>query len=68
MKLEAQEKMRSDRVVKVEPDPCWDHHSAKHEPLLVNMSWEIIAIHITDQYPEVAQEMANNQDFEDMTN
>ena len=55
-------------MVKVEPDPCWDHHSAKHEPLLVNMSWEIIAIHITDQYPEVAQEMANNQDFEDMTN
>ena len=23
MKLEAQEKMRSDRVVKVEPDPCF---------------------------------------------
>ena len=42
--------------------------SAKHEPLLVNISCEIIAIHITDQYPEVAQEMANNQDFEDMTN
>ena len=29
---------------------------------------EQFAIHITEQYPEVAQEVANNQDFEDMLN
>ena len=75
MKLEAQEKMiqallaaqTSEHEVNVEAPPWWDH-SAQREPLLVKMSWEQIAINVTEQYPEVAQEVANNQDFEDMLN
>ena len=75
MKLEAQEKMiqallaaqTSEHEVNIEAPPWWDH-SAQREPLLVKMSWEQIAINVTEQYPEVAQEVANNQDFEDMLN
>ena len=75
MKLEAQEKMiqallaaqTTEHEAKADPPPWWDH-SAQREPLLVKMSWEQIAINITEQYPEVAQEVANNEDFEDMLN
>ena len=56
MKLEAQEKMiqallaaqTTEHEAKADPPPWWDH-SAQREPLLVKMSWEQIAINITEQ-------------------
>ena len=72
-KLNAQEKMiralleaqTTENKVKAEPTPMWDH-PAQREPLLVKMSWEQITLNITEQYQEVAQEVANNEDFGDL--